>query len=753
MNMGASDVSSRSSHDLNRRLDDRPLITGTGVYVADLIDVDTLHCAFVRSPVAHGRIASIDVDMARGIDGVVEIFTADDLQIQDIPAVTGRGVGADYMTRPVLARDKVRHVGDPVAVVVADSARAAADAADLVWLEVDELPAITDPETSAESDVHLFDGGSNVVGRLHLAEGTEPAVAPDVSVTVEVESQRLAPMSIETLGILVDATQRPLRVWCGHQAPHRLRNQLTNMLSIPHDDVRVTVPSVGGAFGMKGMLFPEYLVVAEVARRLGRRVAWIQGRREQFVTGTHGRAQRHRVTLEGDADGRIRKAHFDLLADTGAYPHNGSAVPMFSRLVATGMYDIERVEVDTTIVVTNQAPTGSYRGAGRPEAALAIERAIDAFAREAGLDPLDVRTTNLIQSLPHRTPTGAVYDSGDYAAAIRRATERIGLDSVRAEQEDRLRAGADPVGFGMGAFIERAGGAIESGEYAKVEIAEDGIIVRTGSTDTGQGHSTAWTQVATSIFGDVPVRVVAGDTDEVADGVGTFASRSTQIGASAVRRMSESVLEQARQRAADRLEAAAVDIQYEAGTFRVAGVPDSGVSLFELLSDGEIADEEMYVPGAQTFPYGAHAAVVEVSLETGEVTVRHLVTVDDCGVVLNPMLVEGQLHGSVAQGLGQALFETIRYDESGQPQTATLMDYMTPHAPDFPIPEADHLVSPAPSNPLGAKGTGEAGCIGVPPAVLNAVLDALAPYGVKDLQLPLNPHRVWTAIQEARSRA
>lgn len=753
MNVGASDVSSRPSTKFTRRLEDRPLVTGTGAYVADLVTSDTLHCAFVRSPVAHGEIVSIDAAGAGEIEGVVGIFTAADLDIADIPAVTGRGVGAEYMKRPVLARDRVRHVGDPVAVVVAESARAAADAADLVWVDVDEMDVVTDPETAAASDVHLFEGGDNVVGRLRLAEGDEPSTPPVVSVTVTVESQRLAPLSIETLGILADATERPIRVWCGHQAPHRLRNQLSGMLSIDPADVRVTVPDVGGAFGMKGMLFPEYLVVTELARRLGRRVAWIQSRREQFVTGTHGRAQRHRVTLEGDADGRIRRAHIDLLADTGAYPHNGSAVPMFSRLVATGMYDIPRVEVDTTIVVTNQAPTGSYRGAGRPEAALAIERAVDAFARAAGLDPIDVRMTNLIATLPHTTPTGAVYDSGDYSAAIHRALDMIDIDAVRAEQAERLRTGDDPIGFGMGSFIERAGGAIESGEYAKVEIGDEGVVVRTGSTDTGQGHSTAWTQVAQSIFGDVPVRIVAKDTAEVADGVGTFASRSTQIGASAVRRMSESVLEKARERAADRLEAAVADLEYTDGEFRVVGVPDSGVSLFELVSDGGLSDEEMFVPGAQTFPYGAHAAVVEVSLETGEVSVRRLVTVDDCGTVLNPMLVEGQLHGSVAQGLGQALFEAVRYDEYGQPLSATLMDYSTPHAPDFAEPEADHIVSPAPSNPLGAKGTGEAGCIGVPPAILNAVLDALAPHGVDDLQLPLSPHRVWAAIQKARSDA
>ena len=381
-----------------------------------------------------------------------------------------------------------------------------------------------------------------------------------------------------------------MRIWCGHQAPHRLRNQLAAWLGLEPSTVRVTVPDVGGGFGMKGMVFPEYLVVAELARRLGRRVAWIQGRREQFVAGTHGRSQRHRVTLEGDGDGRITRARIELLADTGAYPHNGAQVPMFSRLVATGIYDIPRVEVVAKVVVTNLAPTGSYRGAGRPEAALAIERAIDAFSRAAGLDPVEVRLANAIRELPYTSATNAVYDSGDYAAGIRRALEMIDLPAIRAEQTARLREGRDPIGFGIGSFIERAGGAIDSGEYAKVEIGDGEIVVRTGSVDTGQGHETAWAQVARMTFGDLPIRVVAKDTAEVADGVGSFASRSTQIGASAVKRMSESVLELARNRAAERLEAAAADLVYEEGAFRVAGVPGSEVDIFELLDSGALED-------------------------------------------------------------------------------------------------------------------------------------------------------------------
>jgi carbon-monoxide dehydrogenase large subunit len=475
-----------------------------------------------------------------------------------------------------------------------------------------------------------------------------------------------------------------------------------------------------------------------------------------MAMGTHGRAQHHRVTLEGTAEGRIQRARIEILADTGAYPHNGSQIPMFSRLTATGLYDIGRVEVETTAVVTNQAPTGSYRGAGRPEAALAIERAVDAFAHEAGLDPVDVRFLNFIQpeAMPYTTATGALYDSGDYPAALRMAIDMLGLSELKAEQAQRRARGEDPMGIGIGAFIERAGGALEAGEYAKVEIDPIGrrVIVRTGSTDQGQGHETVWRRLVGDIFETGEVTILAGDTAEVAEGVGTFASRSAQVGASAAVRTAERVLELAKQRAADHLEAAVADLAYEGGTFSVVGSPGAEVSIFDLADGEPLADEEMYVPHAQTFPYGVHAAVVDVSRETGEVKVRRIVAVDDCGKVLNEMLVEGQLLGSLAQGFGQALLEGVRYDSDGQLLSSSLMDYKVPTAADMPPVIHDRLEHPAPSNPLGVKGAGEAGCIGLPPAILNATLDALAPLGVTDLQFPLRPVDVWTAIQEATAR-
>jgi carbon-monoxide dehydrogenase large subunit len=535
-----------------------------------------------------------------------------------------------------------------------------------------------------------------------------------------------------------------------------VKARLCQLLPFEADKMRVVVPDVGGAFGMKGMTYPEHTVTAAVALRLGRPVIWVERRREHLSGGTHGRGSVHKVRLMGTSSGRVQRAEIDVLADVGAYPHNGATIPVFSRLVAFGLYDIESASLTTTSVVTNTAPTGSYRGAGRPEAAYAIERAIDAFARAAGLDPIEVRLTNFIpsESLPYRTVTGALYDSGDYAAALRRAIDLVGLDEVREEQKARRADGRDPIGIGFGAFVERAGGAVDAGEYGRVEVDRDGkATLRTGSASSGQGHETAWAQVAAAALGFHPdeVNFVAGDTDQVARGTGTFASRSAQIGAAAIWRTAHVVRQRAIDLTAELLEASPADVVLADGTFSIAGVPGTEMPWAEVAAAAhdrgiELSEEEWFVPGAQTFPYGVHVAVVEVALETGEVRLDRLVTVDDCGNVLNPMIVEGQLHGSLLQGIGQALYEGVQYSDEGQLLTSTLMDYALPRAGDAPPITSERLVHPAPSNPLGVKGAGEAGCIGAPPAIVNAVLDALAPYGVTDLQMPLRPATVWAAL-------
>lgn len=748
MNVGTRRVSSL-------RTEDAPLIRGAGSYVADLVPEGALHCGFVRSPVAHGWITSIDRSRVAAATGVAGTFVAGELPMNDIPGNTGRGPAAVAMTRPPLARGKVRYVGEPLVVIAAESAAAAEDAIDLAWVEIDELPAITSGEDSLATTNYIFESPDGNLVSSSFIETGEPLTAPShVSVTVEVKHQRLAPITLEPLAILAVPEGNGVHVWCAHQAPHRLRNQLASLLDLEPGHVRVTVPDVGGAFGMKGMLYPEYLVTTAVALAMQRPAAWIQHRREQIIGGTHGRAQRHRITLEGDSDGRLRRAHIDVLAETGAYPHNGSQIPNFGRLVATGLYHIPRVGIETKVVVTNLAPTGSYRGAGRPEAALTIERGIDAFARTAGLDPLEVRLKNAITSdqLPYETVSGSLYDSGDYSAALRKAADMVDLPALRAEQRERHQQGRALLGIGFGGFVERAGGEKSSWEYSRVEIDPDAqrVVVRTGSTDSGQGHQTVWSDVARAVFEDTDIHVVAGDTATVADGIGTFASRSAQIGASGVLRSSQRVLEAATKRAAEKIEAAEADLRYSAGVFTVAGSPGNEVTIWELAAESELVDEEYYSPGEQTFPYGVHAAVVEVELETGEVRVRRIVAVDDCGVILNSMIVEGQLHGSLAQGLGQSLLEEVLYDEHGQPLTPSLVTYSIPTAAEMPPVTSARLESPAPSNPLGVKGAGEAGCIGLPPAILNAAIDALAPLGVTDLQLPLRPNAVWQAIQDAK---
>jgi carbon-monoxide dehydrogenase large subunit len=749
------------------RREDARLVTGQARFVGDLHEPGVAWCVFVRSMQAHGRLEPVDTSAARGAPGVLAAWAAADLDLRDIPGVTGPGPPAPAMSRPPLARERVRYAGEPVAAIVAQDRASAVDASELVAAWVEPEPVITDVDTALAGDTLLFpEAGTNIVARTSLA-GTARDPAPDgwpVRAAVTIDNQRIAPVPVEPLSIKV----RPepdgrLTVWCGHQAPHRLRRQLATLLGVPEPRIRVIVPDVGGAFGQKGMLFPEYLVVAAAALRLQRPVMWVATRYEQFIGGTHGRAQRHRIELAGDAGGRIRSAQVEITADVGAYPHNGSQIPGFTAYMATGPYDIADLRLTTTIAVTNRAPTGSYRGAGRPEAAYAIERAVDAFARAAGLDPAEVRRRNFIaaDAMPYRTATGALYDSGDYARALDMALDLAGAPAVRDEQRRRHEQRRNPIGLGIGAFVERAGGAPDSSEHVRVEVdGRGGLTVRVGTSASGQGHETVWSQILAEVFDSDPdlVTVIAGDTDEVAEGTGTFASRSAQIAGSAVRRVGTVVRDRARDLVAEMFEADPGDIRVAGGAFGVAGEPDHAVPLGDVAAFAAargltLEAQETWSPHAQTFPYGVHVAVVEVDLDTGDISLRTMVAVDDCGNVINPQIVEGQVHGSLLQGIGQALYEAVEYDDAGQPLTTSLAEYLAPTAPDAPDFVTGRLVSPAPSNPLGAKGTGEAGCIGAPPAIVNAVLDALAPYGVTMLDMPLSPQRVWRALQAAAEEA
>lgn len=736
------------------RLEDRRLITGHGTFVADTAPPDALAAWFVRSPFPRGRILDLDVAAAAEMPGVVAVYTAADLELPDQPApIPG---GAPGMERPMLARDRVAFVGEAVAVVIAESAAQAEDAAGMVFVEVEPGdPVVTVDESISDQTLVHAAAGSNIAFRDRKVSG--PDLPPGLTdVTVTIEHPRLAPSPLEALAALAVPADGGLHITVGVQSPHQLQKDMAALLDLPVAGLRVTVPDVGGAFGMK-RFYPEYVVVAKAAVLLDRPVLWVQSRRELFLTGSHGRGQRHEVTLSASPDGRIHGARFRLLTDTGAYPHRGVMIPMFSRLVATGLYDIPRVDFEIIAAVTNLAPTAPYRGAGRPEAALAIERAIDALARELRLDPADVRRQNFIAQLPHTTPTGAHLDSGDYAAAFERALKLADYTGVRRRQQDRLARGAKPIGIGIGAFIERAGGRPESWEYGEVAIDAAGTVVaHSGSTSAGQGHETMWRRLVAEVFDVSPatVELHTGDTATVADSTGSFASRSAQIGASALWRCAERVRVAAAEIAAEMLEAAPADIRVAAGAFHVAGSEEERLPLAEIAAHAsragvELQSEERYSPGVQTFPYGVHIAVVEVDTETGVVQPLSLVAVDDVGTVLDEMLVLGQVHGSVMQGVGAALYEHMRYGADGQPLTTTFVDYQLPSAVEMVAVATDHLSHPAPSNPLGAKGAGEGGCIGMPPAILNAAIDALAPWGVRELQIPLRPQQVWEAIQAA----
>lgn len=754
------------------RVDARRLVEGRGRFVANLPIPGLLHAAFVRSDEARGRIRSVDLSAVAEHPGVVGAFAAGDLNLDDIPSsVEGPDtIDGAAMTRPILARDLVQHVGDPVALIVAADPTVLADVVEGADIDIEPLPAHVDAASAMTGDPLHPGTGSNLVTRTTIGDPDagwdNPSIDVDIEITVV--NQRVAPVTLEPLAIVAvpESDAGVTRVHVAHQAPHLLKRQLGRWF----DAVEVMVGDVGGGYGLKARLYPEYVAVVAAARRLGRPVRWLQTRSEQLACGCHGRDMNHRVRLGARADGRILRADIDFTLAVGAYPHLGTMVADFTRLVSQQLYDIGELSVTSRVVVTNTAPIAPYRGAGRPEAAYAMERAVDALARRLDLDPVEVRTRNLLAPItwPHVTGTGARYDSGDYRAALNRAVSMLDLATTRDRQARQLRRyrsrspGAGSVtpllGVGLAAWVERAGGRPDTGEYARVEASADGrLTVLSGSCDNGQGHHTVWAQLAGRAFGFTSssvgerITVIEGDTERIPRGSGSSASRSAQIGGSAVHRCARRLADRLQGVAADMLEAAAADVEVDDGSFRVRGVPTASVTLGEVVIEATrlaiaVIDEEWYVPGSQTFPYGVHAAVVEVDPDTGRVAVARYVAVDDCGVALNPDMVEGQTVGSIAQGIGQALFERVAYADTGQLQSGTLLDYGVPGSTDLPTVEATRIETPAPSNPLGAKGAGEGGCIGAPPAVVNAVLDALAPLGVEHLDMPLDPNTVWAAL-------
>ncbi|MCU0311478.1 MAG: xanthine dehydrogenase family protein molybdopterin-binding subunit [Acidimicrobiales bacterium] len=748
------------------RREDPALLTAGGTYVDDIASPDAAHVVYVRSTIAHARVVAVDTTEAAAAPGVLAVVTAADL---DLPALLPIGIVNQDMPRPVLATDTVRFVGDPIAAVVADTRAAAIDAAELVVVDLEPLEALVDVEAAAGDDAPVLFPGAGTNVAMAIAHHGDPVSFDDCEVVVSLRTvnQRVAPAPIETRTALAwwdDDDRLVLEIGC--QGPHPVRAALAELYGLDPSRVRVVCPDVGGGFGAKAQAGPEALLLGELSRRLARPVRWSETRSENLVGMGHGRGQVQRVTLGGRADGRFEAYRIDVLQDGGGYPNMGAVLPFATRVMASGVYDIGAVEVNARSVVTTTTPTGAYRGAGRPEAAAALERAVDLFAAEAGLDPADVRRTNLVpaDAFPYRTATGTVYDSGDYGGALERALAASDYPALRAEQA-RRRAAGDPVlmGIGIACYVEIT--AMSGGdEFGSVELRPDGsVLVVTGSNPYGQGHVTSWAMLVAERTG-LPldrIEVVYGDTDVVPRGEVTGGSRSAQLAGAAVDDASAKLVMLARERAAELLEAAPTDvvIDPDRGVFHVVGTPAVTVDWAALAATahpdtgagavGPLFAVADFTAEGPTFPFGAHVAVVEVDTETGAVTLERIVACDDAGTILNPLVVDGQVHGGLAQGVAQALFEEVRYDADGNPLTATLVDYAMPSAAELPMFERVAMETPTPMNPLGAKGIGESGTIGSTPAVQNAVVDALAPFGVRHLDMPLTPERVWRAIRDA----
>jgi aerobic carbon-monoxide dehydrogenase large subunit len=751
------------------RSEDPRFLTSGGVYTEDVVDerlAGACHVFFVRSPLAHATISAIDVTAARSAPGVIAAFTAADLD--DLPAIQPPmpGLMNEGMIRHALASGKVRHVGDPVAVVVTEQAYQGEDAVELVDVDYEPLPAVVDLDAAASDEVLLYEEvGTNVAARFgdpsqldeHLFDECEVVTARTIV------NQRVAPAPMETRAAAAAwGEDGRLTAWIPNQGAQGTRSGLARLLGLPEEQVRVITPDVGGAFGAKFGADPEHAVVAWVARRLGRPARWTETRYENLIAMTHGRGQQQTVTIGGKQDGTVLAYRLEIVQDAGAYLRIGAALPFLTIMMAPGPYAIGKAEAVAKTVVTTTTPIGAYRGAGRPEATAAIERAIDLFAAEIGMDPADVRRRNLLPpfSEPHQTAFGALYDTGDYATALDKVLAAAGYDDLRQEQaERRARGDVIALGIGLASYVEITGmgdgPAQPPEENATVEVHPDGTAtILTGTSPHGQGHATAWAMLASDELG-IPVDKITlkwGDTDLVPEGGGTGGSRSLQHGGSAVRQAAQELIEVARQRAADELEASPADLNFnvERSAFEVAGDPDASVPLTRLAEEERLLVRTVFSAPGATFPFGSHLAVVEVDTETGKVTLRRMVTVDDAGFVLNPLLAEGQRHGGIAQGAAQAFVEEVVYDGDGNPLTASFADYPFLSATEVPSFELTDMQTLTSYNPLGAKGIGEAGTIGATPAVQNAIVDALAHLGIRHIDMPASPQRVWQAIQAAR---
>jgi aerobic carbon-monoxide dehydrogenase large subunit len=750
-----------------RRREDPPLLTGAARYTDDLAAPGALQAAFVRAPLAHGRILAVEVAAAAAMPAVVGVFTAADLALPPMPA----GSAPAAFARPVLAETTVRFLGEAVAVVVAETRAHALDAVEAVEVDYEPLAVVVDPLAAAGAEAPLLfpEAGSNVAKQRAWPEPSTALEGAEVVVTARFVNQRLAAVPLEPTAALAvpDPERDALTLYVPCQAPFWVRDIVAEALGLPADRVRVVAPPVGGGFGARIATYPEQVAVAALARRLGRPVRYLESRSESMVAMTHGRAQVQEVELGATRDGKLTGLRAWLVGDGGAYPGEAAYLPGLTRLMASGVYRIPRIEVATACVVTNTTPVAAYRGAGRPEATAMLERAVDLLAGELGMDPAELRRRNLIQpdEFPYRTPTRARYDSGDYPAALERVLEAAGYPALRTEQaERRRRRDRCQLGVGLSVYVEVTASGSGS-EYGAVAVEPDGrVTVRTGTSPHGQGHETAFTQLVATTLGVAPdeVTVVHSDTALLPRGDGTMGSRSLQVGGSAVLQAAEQVLDKARTLAAHLLEARVEDVAVFPGEgLGAAGAPSTALAWRELaaaaadparrpagMTPGLDAAADFEPPGA-TYPFGAHLAVCEVDVETGRARLLRHLAVDDSGRIHNPLLAEGQVHGGIAQGVAQALYEEVRYDQHGNCLTGTLASYAMPSAADLPAFETVRTQTPSPLNPLGAKGIGESGAIGATPAVQNAVVDALRHLGVTHVDMPLTPERVWRAIRAA----
>jgi carbon-monoxide dehydrogenase large subunit len=742
------------------RTEDPVFLTRGATYTDDLTDerlTGALHLTFVRSPLAHATITSIDTSAALESPGVVAVVTGADLGLE--PALLFPGANKS-MVRPFLATDRVRFVGEPVAAVLTEEAYQGEDAAELVDVEYDPLDVVVDPLEAASDSTLLFpDAGTNTAAAYGHDEDLDDDyfAGCEVVVSRDIVNQRLAACPLETRAASAFWEGDRLTMFISNQNAQGGRDQIAGWLGVGTDKVRVILPDVGGGFGAKIGADPEFAVVGKLSQTYGRPVRWNENRSENMTGMVQGRAQRQKVTIGGTRDGRVTHYRLEVVQDLGAYPRLGTFLAVFTRMMAPGTYDIPNVDSRARAVVTNTTSVAAYRGAGRPEATAAIERAMDLFAAEIGMDPAELRKRNVVDptKFPFTTKGGAEYDSGEYARAIDRAMDESGYAKLRAEQKARRERGdARQLGIGVSSYVEITGGGAYV-EHASVEVHADGTVtVLTGTSPHGQGHATAWAMLASEHLG-IPIEKITvrhGDTDLVPKGDGTMGSRSLQTGGIAVHQASEQLVEIAKQRAADLLEASVDDLEVDPdhGAITVRGVPDAkSVSLAELAAAEKLQVDTTFDSEKPTFPFGAHVCVVEVDTESGKVTVERIVAVDDAGPILNPLLCEGQRHGGIAQGIAQALLEEVIFDEEGQPLTGTFADYGIPSAAELPSFDLVEMTTPTHINPMGYKGIGEAGTIGSTPATQSAVIDALSHLGVRHIDMPLTPLRVWEAINAA----